>query len=153
MLSKAELWSGLFWIAAGLFVASSGLDLEIGILQQPGSGFALFFIGLLMVALALSLTVKSLMRASPTLSSLWQDAQWRKVASVSALLIVYGLTFETVGFFLCTVALLLILMLWVDPVDWRVATIVSVGAAWSVDYALTHWLKISVPDGILTGWI
>ena len=37
------------------------------------------------------------------------------------LLLVYGVGFEAIGFIPCTLALLLVLMWFVDPVDWWLA--------------------------------
>ncbi|MCC6775817.1 MAG: tripartite tricarboxylate transporter TctB family protein [Hyphomicrobiales bacterium] len=153
MWRKSELWGGLFWLACGLFVAACGYDLEIGQLKEPGSGFAFFYIGLLICALALVVVGKAARQTVPDLAALWGGTQWHRVVMVVALLLAYALAFETAGFFLCTVVLLLALMLWVDPVDWRVALPVAVAASWSVDAVLRHWLKINLPDGFLSGWI
>jgi hypothetical protein len=48
-------------------------------------------------------------------------------------------------------ALLLALMWFVDPVDGRLATTVAVIATFGVWFALTKWLKIGLPAGILSG--
>ena len=47
---------------------------------------------------------------------------------VIALLLVFGFSFERIGFVPCTLALLLVLMWFVDPVVWWMAIIVAVTA-------------------------
>ena len=72
-------------------------------------------------------------------------------ALVVGLLLVYGVVFEPVGFIPCTLALLLILMWFVDPVRWWLAIIIAFAATFGVWAALTKWLKIQLPSGILNG--
>ncbi len=98
MLAKAQIWAGLFWLAIGAYVAWAGRDLGLGTLHEPGSGFALFWIGLLMVALSLLVTVPAAVRPSPSLASLWDGVRWGRVLVVVGLLLVFGFGFERVGF-------------------------------------------------------
>lgn len=50
---KADLPSGMLWLGIGVFVAYEGYDLGLGVPSDPGSGFVLFWAGLLMAGLAL----------------------------------------------------------------------------------------------------
>ena len=151
MIRNSELWGGLFWLGIGAFVISAGRDMGLGRLNEPGSGFAFYWIGILMCALALGVIGQALVSGGPTLASLWAGTRWRKVLVVIVLLLVYGLGFEAIGFIPCTLALLLALMWFVDPVDWRLAIVVAVVATFGVWAALTKWLKIQLPTGLLAG--
>ena len=151
MIRNSEFWGGLFWLAIGAFVISAGRDMGLGRLNEPGSGFAFYWIGILMCALALSVIGRAILSGGPTLASLWAGTRWRKVLVVIGLLLVYGVGFEAIGFIPCTLALLLILMWFVDPVDGRLATIVAFTATFGVWAALTKWLKIQLPAGLLSG--
>ena len=137
MLAKAEIWAGLFWLAIGAYVAWAGRDLGLGTLHEPGSGFALFWIGLLMVALSLLVIAPAAVRPSPSLASLWDGVR-------------FG--FERVGFIPGAIALLLVLMLFVDPVGWWKAVPVAILAPIMVWLAMTKWLRIQLPAGLLAGW-
>jgi putative tricarboxylic transport membrane protein len=153
MIRNSELWGGLFWLAIGAFVIWSGYDMGLGRLHQPGSGFAFYWIGILMCALALGVIGQALVAGGPPLASLWAGTRWIKVSVVVALLLIYGMGFEAIGFIPCTLALLLVLMWFVDPVDWWLAIIVAVVATFGVWAALTKWLKIQLPAGVLAGWL
>jgi hypothetical protein len=50
-----------------------------------------------------------------------------------------------------TLALLLTLMWFVDPVKWWLAPVIAVGATFGVWAVLTKWLKIQLPAGLLSG--
>jgi putative tricarboxylic transport membrane protein len=153
MLRNSELWGGLFWLLIGGFVVWAGHDMGLGRLHEPGPGFAFYWIGILMCALSLAVIGQALVGGGPSLAALWAGTRWLKVLSVVVLLLVYGVGFEAIGFIPCTLALLLVLMWFVDPVDWRVALLVAVVATVGVWAAMTKWLKIQLPAGVLEGWL
>jgi putative tricarboxylic transport membrane protein len=151
VIRNSELWGGLFWLAVGAFVIWAGRDLGLGRLHEPGPGFAIFWIGILMCALALAVLAPALVSRGPPVASLWAGTRWGKVLVVIGLLLVYSVCFEAIGFIPCTLALLLVLMWFVDPVDWWLAIIIAVLATLGVWAALTKWLKIQLPAGVLAG--
>ena len=151
MIRNSELWGGLFWLVIGAFVTWAGRDTGLGQLSEPGPGFALFWIGILMCGLALGVIGQAFLSGGPPLASLWAGTRWRKVLVIIALLLVYGAGFQAIGFIVCTLALLLVLMWFVDPVDWRLALIIAAVATFGVWAALTKWLKIQLPAGVLSG--
>ena len=153
MIRNSELWGGLFWLAIGAYVVWAGRDLGLGHVADPGPGFVLFWVGILMCALALGVVGHAFVRGSPTLGSLWAGTRWRKVLVIVALLLIYGAFFQALGFIPCTLALLLVLMWFIDPVRWWVALVIAVVATSGVWYAVTGWLKIQLPAGILAGML
>lgn len=141
MVRNAQLWGGLFWLAIGAFVTWSGRDLGLGKLSEPGSGFALFWIGLMMCALAASIIAQAFIRDKETLASYWEGTCWPKVLLVIVLLLVFGAYFERLGFLICAVGVLLVLMRDVNPLDWRVLpSAILLGLALLID--LAHSLPI-----------
>ena len=151
MTRNSELWGGLFWLAVGIFVTWAGRDMGLGKLNEPGSGFAFFWIGIIMSGLALVILAQAAISGGPSVASLWNGTRWRKVLVVVALLLVYGVGFDAIGFIPCTLALLLVLMWFVDPVDWRLSIVIAFAATFGVWAALTKWLKIQLPAGVLAG--
>ncbi len=153
MVGNAQMWGALFWLAIAIFVTWAGRDLGLGRLHEPGSGFALFWIGLIMSGLAV-ITLFEAFRGKPeSLASLWQGTRWEKVLLIVGLLLVFGFFFDRLGFVVCSLGLLLILMFFVDPVKPWLALLVSFGATFGVWYVLTKWLKIQMPNGILAPWL
>ena len=151
MIRNSEVWGGLFWLAIGAYVAWAGHDQGLGRLSEPGPGFAVYWVGLLMCALSLGIIGHALISGGPTLASLWAGTRWRKVLVIVGLLLVYGAGFQALGFIACTLALLLVLMWFIDPVRWWVALIIAVVATIGVWAALTKWLKIQLPAGSIFG--
>ena len=153
IIRSAEFWGGMFWLAVGAFTVWAGRDLGLGELRDPGSGFALFWIGCLMVLLSAGVLIGAFRRPGEPLAMLWHEARWRKVLTVVALLLAYGLLFEPLGFIVCSVALLLVLMLFIDRVDLRIALPLALLAPVGIWSAITHWLRIQMPPGVLLGWL
>ena len=151
MIRNSELLGGLFWLAVGAFIIWAGRDMGLGSLHEPGSGFAFYWIGILMCALAVAVIGQAVISGGPSLGSLWAGTRWGKVLVVVLLLLAYGVGFETIGFIPCTLALLLALMWFVDPVQWWLAPLIAGSATFGVWLALTKWLKIQLPAGMLAG--
>jgi len=152
VITRAEFWGGLFWLALGAFITWQGTLLELGKLSEPGSGFALFWVGIFMMLLSLPGLAASVRGVGPTVGALWAGTRWLKVLVVVALLVAYALAFEPVGFLVCTAALLLTLMTLVDPVDWRAAVPISLLIPGGLWWVITKTLKIQLPSGVLAPW-
>jgi putative tricarboxylic transport membrane protein len=153
LLRNAQLWGGLFWLAFGAFVAYQGYELGLGQAREPGSGFAIFWLGLLTAAFSLSIIVSALQDGSEDIASLWRDTRWGKVLLIIVLLLVFGFLFEKIGFILCSLTLLMVLMRLVDPVPWTTALATSIGATLGVWYTLSKLLLIQLPNGLLSPWL
>ena len=148
-LSNAELWGGLVWLALSVAVAWRGWRMGLGQVNDPGSGFAIFWIGLIAAGFSLIVVVQALTHGGPSLASLWAGTRWQKIVLVTVVLLVFGAFFESIGFVACSLALLLVLMRLVDPVPWKLALPVAIGATFGVWAVLGKWLKIKLPSGIL----
>ena len=153
MIRNSELWGGLFWLAVGAYIVFAGRDMGLGGLHQPGPGFAFYWVGILMCALAASVIGQAVLAGGANVASLWVGTRWGKVLAVIALLLAYGVAFEPIGFIVCTVVMLLVLMWFVDPVKWWLAIVIAVGSTAGVWLTMTKWMKIQLPSGVLAGYL
>ncbi len=147
------MWGGLAWLAFGIFIAFQGYDLGLGEPREPGSGFAIFWLGLLTTAFAASIVFSAIKSGSEDIASLWRGTRWQKVFLIIALLLVFGFLFEKIGFVICSLVLLLVLMRFVDPVPWPTALIVAFGGTFGIWYAMNKLLLIQLPNGLLEPWL
>ena len=153
LLRNAQLWGGLVWLAFGAFIAYQGYELGLGHTHEPGSGFAIFWLGLLIAAFSLSIILSAVQEGSEDIASLWKDTRWGRVLLIILLLLVFGFLFEAIGFIVCSLVLLLVLMRLVDPVPWTTALVTSIGATFGVWYTLSKLLLIQLPNGLLSPWL
>ena len=148
-MKNAELWGALGWLALSVFVVVAGRGLGIGAINDPGSGFLLFWLGLLMCGFSAALVAAALRAGGPTPDSLWAGTRWGKVIAVMASLCAFALLLNTLGFLLAAIPLLLVLLRAIDPVPWRIALPVGIGAPLAVWWLLKKLLLIQLPSGVL----
>jgi putative tricarboxylic transport membrane protein len=147
-LNNSELWTGAIGLALGAFVIQSGLKLKLGTINDPGSGFMLFYIGILMCGFAVTIILASVTEGGPTFGSRWEDARWSKPVLIIACLIAYAFALEPLGFLIATMPLMLLLLRIVDPVRWTLAIPLAIAAPLAVWWVLKHGLAIMLPSGV-----
>ena len=148
MIRNSELWGGLFWFAVGAYVIYAGRDMGLGGLHEPGSGFAFYWVGILMCALAASVIGQAVVTGGPTLASLWAGTRWPKVLLIVASLAAYATVLDVLGFLVATVPLMLVLLRGIDPVRWRTALPIAALSTLGVWWVLKRLLLIQLPAGI-----
>ena len=147
-LNNSELWGGLIGLALGGFVIWSGLKLKLGTINDPGSGFVLFYTGILMCLFAASIIIAALTEGGPSFASRWQNARWTKPVVVIICLILFSLALEPLGFLLSSIPLMLALMRLIDPVRWPLAIPIAVLVPLGMWWVLKRLLLIQLPSGI-----
>ena len=147
-LNNSELWGGLIGLALGVFVIWSGLKLKLGSINDPGSGYVLFYTGLLMCVFAATIIVAAITEGGPTFGSRWEDTRWTKPLLVIACLTAFAFALEPLGFLLSAIPLMLLLLRVIDPVRWPLAIPIAVLAPLGVWWVLKRMLLIQLPSGI-----
>ena len=148
-IDNTELWAGLFGLGISIFVVWSGYALKLGTINDPGSGYVMFYAGLLMILFSLIILYGAIKEGGPTFLSLWRDVLWTKPLVVIALLVVFALLFETLGFLASTILLLVALLRAIDPVPWRRAIPIAILVPLVCWYVLDKLLLIQLPAGVL----
>jgi putative tricarboxylic transport membrane protein len=147
-IDNTELWGGLVGLALSIFVVWAGYALKLGTINDPGSGYVMFYAGLLMIVLSLIILYGAIKDGGPTFLSLWRDVLWTKPMMVIALLIAFTFLFEPLGFLVSTTLLLIFLLRVIDPVPWRRAIPIAVLVPFVCWYVLDKLLLIQLPSGM-----
>ena len=148
-IDNTELWSGLVGLAVSVFVVWSGYSLKLGSINDPGSGYVMFYTGLLMIMFSLITLYGAVKEGGPTFLSLWRDVLWTKPLIVIAFLVAFALLFETLGFLISTTILLIALLRVIDPVPWTRAVPIALLVPFICWYVLQKVLLIQLPSGVL----
>lgn len=146
---NAQALGGLVWLGVGAFLLWAGRDLGIGSIVDPGSGFLVFWGGALILLFAAMILVEAAREPGERLGDLWRGTRWGRVLTVIGALLAYGALLGTLGFVLATLPLLLLLLRAVDPVRWRLALPIAVGATLGVWWVVQRLLLIQLPRGVL----
>ncbi len=147
-MRKSDIGTGLLGLGSGLWLASAGHDLGIGNMNEPGSGFILFWIGLILAGLSAALAAVGAF-GSGSGDGVPFGERWQNVPLVLFYLIVYSALLETVGFIPMTTALLLLLFTTVQPIGWKAAIFSSVAITLTVYVVFGVGLGTRFPAGIL----
>ena len=147
-LNNSELWGGLIGLALGIFVIRSGIKLKLGSINDPGSGYVLFYTGILMCLFALTIILAAVTESGPSFASRWEGARWTRPLILIACLTAFSFALEPLGFLLSAIPLMLLLLRAIDPVRWRLALPLAVLAPLGVWWVLKHALLIQLPSGI-----
>jgi putative tricarboxylic transport membrane protein len=147
-LDNSELWGGLIGLGLGGFVIWSGLKLKLGTINDPGSGYVLFYTGILMCVFAVTIIVAAITEGGPTFASRWQDTRWTKPLLVIACLTAFAFALDTLGFLLSAIPLMVLLMRVIDPVRWSLTIPIAVLTPLGVWWVLKRLLLIQLPSGI-----
>ncbi|MGH7197971.1 MAG: tripartite tricarboxylate transporter TctB family protein [Candidatus Omnitrophota bacterium] len=142
-----DVWSGLFWLFAGLLICYGASRLGLGSVSDPGAGFIFFWSGFILALLSVALVAGALRTVATPVPEM-EGTNWAKVSLVLASLLLYAAVLEKLGFVLTTFALLSFLLGTSGGKSWpRVIGVASAAAAGS--FALFElWLKIRLPKGI-----
>ena len=147
-LSNSELWGGLIGLAIGGFVIWSGMKLKLGTINDPGSGYVLFYTGILICVFASAIIVSAVTEGAPTLSSRWENVRWSKPLLLIACLVAFSVALEPLGFLLSSIPLMLLLLRLIDPVRWALAVPIAVLAPTGMWWVLKRLLLIQLPSGL-----
>lgn len=147
-LNNAELWGGVIGAALGIFTARAGFSLGLGSINDPGSGYVLFYTGLLMCAFAAAIIFAALSEGGPTLGSRWEGARWQKPVIIIAGLTGFAIALGPLGFLLSAIPLMLLLLRAIDPVRWTLAVPLAIIAPLMVWLVLKKALLIQLPSGM-----
>lgn len=147
-LNNSELWGGLIGLALGVFVIRSGLKLKLGTINDPGSGYVLFYTGILMCVFAATIIVAAITEGGPTFASRWQDTRWTKPLLVILCLTAFSFALEPLGFLLSAIPLMVLLLRVIDPVRWSLTIPLAVLTPLGVWWVLKRLLLIQLPSGI-----
>jgi putative tricarboxylic transport membrane protein len=147
-LNNSELWGGVVGFALGVFVIRSGYSLNIGSINDPGSGYVLFYTGILMCLFAGTIIVSAITEGGPTLGSLWAGTRWTKPLLVIVCLGAFSFLLEPFGFLLTSIPLMLLLLRVIDPVRWALAVPLAILAPLGMWWILKKALLIQLPVGM-----
>lgn len=148
---NAERVGGFFWLLFGCAAAYGGLGLGLGTMQEPGSGFLTFVAGCFVALMALIIVGQSL-RGDPAaqtrVSALWKGVMWWRALAITGLILLFIFSFETIGFFVCSFLLLVIIMRWLEGLEWLMCLLVPAIATVTTYVVFKTMMKISLPAGI-----
>lgn len=148
-MKKHERLAGLLLIAVGIVAAvHSYLNLKLGAIRHPDSGFMPFWASVLLVVFSAAWVFQSWgpdERPAP----FWGKGEWTRPLLSCAMMVLYGLTLERIGYVTSTLVFLLAWQFLVEREKWRKATLISVVATAAMYVMFVKLLGVPLPTGFI----
>jgi len=148
---QAERVGTLFWFVFGLISIYGSIQLGVGTLREPGSGFFSFLAGAFISLMAVIVFVQSFLRGRGMrvkLSALWGGLMWYRPLAIGLILVAYILALERIGFLITSLVTLFVLFKIVERLSWMKATLISVSISAASFLLFNTLLKATLPRGI-----
>lgn len=122
-MKRADFLCGLFLGALSIGVSIMAYRLGLGDICTPGPGFIPFGGGVLLGLMSIGLCFKGLLGSLKEFREreVFKGKRWWKAVFVLVTLIGYGMTFNLLGFSICTFLLMILLLLVPGHQKWWVA--------------------------------
>lgn len=137
--------SGITLCVAGLFLLRTAARLPFGKLSAPDAGFFPISLAVLLLLAAVVLVARSL-RAAPAALD-FTPRSWGVAIAVLALFL-YGVLVNRIGFLICTIAILFLLMNTHGRLGWKLSLLLAVPSV-VVTYLGFIELGVPLPSGLL----
>ena len=150
MRSK-DVIASLFWLIMGAGLIYEGYHEELGTLQEPGSGFVIFWMGAVMMALSLALLFISLFSPAPEeqTDDSWFGSGLKKVLAINCALVLYAYALIPLGFLLTTFCFMLFLFKVINMQGWFASIGGAAVSSLAFYLVFNYWLAVQLPEGIL----
>lgn len=133
--------------AFGAITAGLSLQLPLGTVRLPGSGFFPLALGLLLMALSAAQGIR--VHLAPPATSSAENGSTRRVVLFMAAVAAATALLSTLGYALVSFLMMLALLRILGLQDWRVCGLVALGSAAASHVLFVHWLRIPLPSGWL----
>ena len=156
-IAQIRKMEGFFWVGVGAIIGLFAWKSKLGSFHEPGPGFVAFISGLFVSVIGLVMVLseffsKTPLRSSAHFDETFQIASWTRLIYTLALLLIYGLLLNSLGYILTT-----FLVMWGLFCDLEKKRWFSGFFASTVTVALTYlvfevWLRCQLPRGIFPWW-
>ncbi len=143
--------AGLVLFLVGGFVIWEALGLRYYTRLGPGPGFISLWLGVILCALALLMTLRATFAApEPVAPGFFTDRQgYLSIGAIVLCLVVAVVFLRSLGFSLTLSAILLFLLRVLGRTAWKPAIGAALLGGFGVYYVFVHWLGVPLPAGIL----
>jgi predicted membrane-bound spermidine synthase len=151
-MRRYDLISSFVFLVLGIVIAWSALQTHVGTLKDPGTGLFPLITGILMGAIAAGIFIKSWVmsviagREPPgTDMRLWHN----KSAATVAIMVLYAITIEWLGFLTVTLLFLFVLFKAIGGLSLRASVGGAVLTSAAAYLVFKVWLNVQLPVGPL----
>jgi putative tricarboxylic transport membrane protein len=148
-MRRTLLYCNLFWLLFSLVVCVEAYRLKLGAINDPGSGFFPFCVGLVMLGLSLAALFQSMGKKNEAEKTFrLEPLRWWNIVIILAAIAAYALTLEKVGFLVNTFVFIGLLLKVVEPQPWKTAILGALITTISANLVFNVIFRAQIPSGI-----
>ena len=149
-MHRYQIGSAIFLLFVGCFFAIEGQTLKLGKIVKPEPGFFPFWLGIGLIILSLALIFQSMRGRINTGAAqpLWKGIRWQKVIFLLAVLLLYSIFLERLGYILATFILMFFMFRAVEAQKWPIVILGSVVTSLFTYVLFRLWLQVQLPVGL-----
>lgn len=145
---KHDLISSTILFCIGLFITFYAPQFDLGSSSTPGPGFMPFLAGLVICGFSAITFLRALLNKSVQVEEIWAKVKFQKLIFTILILIIYTLLLKEIGFIVCTLFLILMLVRYTGSRTWFVSILCGVLSSILSYLLFETWLKAQLPKGI-----
>lgn len=147
-MQKHDTFSGLFLLALSLAMCIGALQLGVGTLHSPGSGFFPLASGLALTIF--SILILNQARGESRAAQFWTaGANKRSIYLTVVFLVLYSLILEELGFIGSTILLFVSVSRFVSAHRWKTSIFFALAVSLATYFLFTLLLRAPLPEGVL----
>ncbi len=153
-----DLASGLFLLAFGIWLAFRSEPLSLWSRGGPEAGFFPFVVAILIIGFSLIVAGRALgfsptrQEVGPSETPGKDPGRLSRVFSYCALMLLYGLFMETLGFLIASGVLMFLILKYLEKQSWERTAVVGLSSIVVGYFLFKYLLGVPLPAGYLRWW-
>jgi putative tricarboxylic transport membrane protein len=148
IISKWDRITGYIFLIIGVVGAWSSTYLSMGKFRHPGPGFLPFGLSIALALLSLVLIFGNWKKNEAPVP-FWPRRTWLRPLLGVAILILYALVVNLLGFLITTFIFLIIWMWLIEHLRWRIIISISIGTTAALYLIFSLFLEVPLPQGFI----
>jgi hypothetical protein len=148
-MRRYDFLSGLFLLVLSAVTCMMAYRLGLGDVHNPGPGLIPIGVAALLFLMSVGLVLRSFFEAikAPQKKEVFKGMERKRVVLVLGSLLGYGITFNTLGFNICTFLLMVLLLGVVGHQKWWLTLVISIFTVLCTYLIFVAWLECPFPRG------
>ena len=148
-MATKDLFSSLFFIFLSIYVCYESIDLGLGRLSRPGSGFSPLIVGILLGVLGVIIFLRAWFKKNSAETIPRLTIPWSPLLLVYVCCMAFALSMEILGFNIATFFFIGILLRAVEKKSWTLSVLTALSVTLGAYILFQFLLRSQLPSGLL----
>lgn len=150
-MRKFDIISGVFLLLVSLFICIGSMQMEVGRLNAPGSGFYPLVTGLALGIFSIIILIQARNQTKEGVRFWAPNANKKGILSAFVIILIYAMLLERIGFLSASVLFFILVSRFMSGHSWKTAVFFALVASFATYGVFKFLLNAPLPQGILEG--